>query len=584
LIIAIFAVYFLTFILSMTAAVAQTSNESSGKHPRVAEIENGMVKDATTFLKSRFPNLPFLVSVSVDPLRRSDGAQKSGNSERMPYFEDSEDEIKDEWDNPNISTFALMSRIRRASITVSVSSNVTDEEISEVRTSLIQVLNLIAARDEVVIQKRAWSQLQDNRPNSETVILFSALGFGAVLLALMGLFLITRTSVKNLGNVIGTQAAKVANTGGIGSSVVSAPTGDSGDSRSPSGGTPGLGGDFKFSDPIRMREVVSKSVRELSTSKTFPNLQDIIRLDRAGKKSPAILGALLSEFSEDVQKRLFSCAYADHWLQAMAEPGEINSEVLELLGRLMRNQRSDELMPLQDVLIYVWRLDEQIAAFLRSVDQDEAFAILAHLPKTVSLSAARAAFPGSWGIVLDTSFKPKPLSKERLEKLAAKALQTKALRDIAIVEKYRQERDLLDYLLLAEPVEEREIYLASPEQSVIHAMRPPFYKVFELSSEELDFIVPKVSLDDWSLALLNTNRTARREIEKKFSDKQKFVFIERLRKFDQNPPDKARVGAARERLARFISKELAERSNVTNISEKEREKDREKDRSEKQAA
>jgi hypothetical protein len=116
-----------------------------------------------------------------------------------------------------------------------------------------------------------------------------------------------------------------------------------------------------------MREVVSKSVRDLSSSKLFPNLQDIIRLDRVGKKSPAILGALLSEFPEDVQKRLFSYSYKDHWLQAMAEPGEINSEVLELLGRLMRNNRSEELIPLQDVLIYVWRLDEQIASFLRSV-------------------------------------------------------------------------------------------------------------------------------------------------------------------------------------------------------------------------
>ncbi len=551
-------------VVFSTAVYAQGSQDATGKHPRVAEIENGLVKDATTFLKSRFPNLPFLVSVSIDPLRRDDGVRRDSSSERLPYFEDSDEEIKDEWDNPNVSTFALMARIKKAAVTVSVSSNVTDEEISEVRTSLIQVLNLIPARDEVVIQKRAWSQLQDSKPDSQTVILFSALGFGAVLIALGGLFFITRNSVKEIGSAIGNGAAKAV--GGVSTSGVSSAgpslAAEGIDGRSSTGS--GVGGDVKFSDPLRMREVVSQSVRVLNESATFPNLQDIILLDRAGKKNPAMMGALLSEFSEDLQRRLFSYSYQIHWLQAMTDPGEISSEVVELLGRLMRNQRNPDSIPLQNVLIYVWRLDEQIAPFLRSIEQDEAFAILSHLPKTVSLSAARAAFPGNWGTVLDTGFKPKALSKERLEKIATKAIQTKALRDLSILDQYRQERDLLEYLLIAEPVEEKEIYLASPAQSVIHSMRPPFYKVFELSSEELDVIVPKVSLDDWSLALLNTNRVARREIEKKFSDKQKFVFIEKLRKFDQNPPDKTRVGAARERLARFIQIQLAERNDLAN--------------------
>jgi hypothetical protein len=550
--------------LFSTFVFAQGNTDGMGKHPRVAEIENGMVKDATTFLKSRFPNLPFLVSVSVDPLRRIDGVRKEDSGDRLPYFEDSDEEIKDEWDNPNVSSFALMARIKKASITVSVSSNVTDEEISEVRTSLIQVLNLIPARDEVVIQKRAWSQLQDSKPDSQTVILFSALGFGAVLIALGGLFFITRSSVREIGSAIGTGAAK-AGGGAVSSSGPSsgpALASETVDGRSTG---VGAGGDVKFSDPLKMREVVSQTVRGLNESATFPNLQDLILLDRVGKKNPAVLGALLLEFSDELQRRLFSYSYQTHWLQAMTDPGEITSEVLELLGRLVRNQRSAEALPLQNVLIYVWRLDEQMAPFLRSIEQDEAFAILSHLPKTVSLSAARAAFPGNWGTVLDTQFKPKLLSKERLEKIAAKAIQAKALRDFSILDQYRQERDLLEYLMIADPVEEKEVYLASPSQSVIHHMRPPFYKAFELSSEELDLIVPKVSLDDWSLALFNTNRASRREIEKKFTDKQKFVFIEKLRKFDQNPPDKLRVGAARERLARFIQARLAERTDVSNV-------------------
>ena len=541
--------------MSVPAVVRAQTAPEYGKHARVAEVENIMVKDATTFLKSRFPNLPFLVSVSVDPLRRVETAPKS-SADRLPYFEEGDEEIQDEWDNPNVSTYALMPRIKRAVVTVSVPSNITDDEIAEVRNSMLQVLNLTAARDEIVIQKRAWTQMTDNKADSQTVILFSAIGFAAVLLALAGLFLITRTSIKTIGSAIGTQAAKAAGGGGGGAAASIQPmAADTTDSRR-GGGAPS--GDLKFSDPIRMREVLLQSIRVLCESDMFPTLQDLMVLDRAGKKNPGALGALLSEFSGDLQKRLFSYSFQNHWLEALVDPGEVNSEVLETLSRLMRVSRGSEDVALQKLLIYVWRLDGQMAEYLRAIDHDESLAILAHLPKTVSVGAARAAFPGNWGAVLDTQFKPKPLSRERIEKLALKAMQMKALRDFSILEQYRQERDLLEYLSYAEPTEEKEIYLASPPQSVIHSMRPPFYRVFELTSDELDRVVSRISLDDWALALLNTGRNDRREIEKKFSEKQRFLLVDKLKKLDQTAPDRAKVGQARERIARVVKTEVTD--------------------------
>lgn len=543
----------LLLMISIAVPARAQNAAEYGKHARVAEVENLMVKDATSFLKSRFPNLPFLVSVSVDPLRRTGNERKSKTEDRLPYFDEGSEEILDEWDNPGISTFALMARIKRAVVTVSVPANVTDEEIAEVRNSMLQVLNLTASRDDVVIQRRTWSQAADKKADSETVILFSAIGFAAVLLALAGLFLITRTSIKTIGSAIGTQAAKAA--GGGAGAAPAVQVSESGEARR-GGGV--AAGDLKFSDPIRMREVLLQSVRTLSESETFPTLQDLIILDRAGKKTPGSLGALLSEFSGDLQKRLFSYSFQNHWLEALVEPSEVNSEVLETLSRLMRVTRSTEDIALQQLLIYVWRLDDRMADYLRAIDRDESLAILAHLPKTVSVGAARAAFPGNWGAVLDTHFKPKPLTKERIEKLAQKALQIKALRDFSILEQYRQERDLLEYLGYAEPPEEKEIYLASPPQSVIHSMRPPFYKVFELNSEQLDKVVPRISLDDWALALLNTGRNDRREIEKKFSEKQRFMLIDKLKKLDHSAPDRIKVVQARERVARVVKTEVYE--------------------------
>ncbi len=89
-------------------------------------------------------------------------------------------------------------------------------------------------------------------------------------------------------------------------------------------------------------------------------------------------------------------------------------------------------------------------------------------------------------------------------------------------------------------------------------MRPPFYKVFELNSEQLDKVVPRISLDDWALALLNTGRNDRREIEKKFSEKQRFMLIDKLKKLDHSAPDRIKVVQARERVARVVKTEVYE--------------------------
>ncbi|MCB0356231.1 MAG: hypothetical protein KDD40_04450, partial [Bdellovibrionales bacterium] len=44
---------------------------AADKHPRVAELEDKFKSDTMAYLEARFPGLPFSVSVSIDPLRRS---------------------------------------------------------------------------------------------------------------------------------------------------------------------------------------------------------------------------------------------------------------------------------------------------------------------------------------------------------------------------------------------------------------------------------------------------------------------------------------------------------------------------------
>lgn len=83
------------------------------KHPRVAELEDRLNKDASAYISSRFPSVPFMVTVRVDPLRR-ETASKQFNNENLPFFDNSEEEeIRDEWDNSQIPLASLINRVKR---------------------------------------------------------------------------------------------------------------------------------------------------------------------------------------------------------------------------------------------------------------------------------------------------------------------------------------------------------------------------------------------------------------------------------------------------------------------------------------
>ena len=57
-------------------------------------------------------------------------------------------------------------------------------------------------------------------------------------------------------------------------------------------------GDIRFTDPIKNRENLAASLRILSAHKSFPNLEDLLILERFGKEHTKELGALLSAWLE----------------------------------------------------------------------------------------------------------------------------------------------------------------------------------------------------------------------------------------------------------------------------------------------
>ena len=527
-------------LIALLLAAPFGVHSDGGKHPRVAEVEDWMAKDTASYIRSRFPDTPFLVTVSLDPLRRNERASAEGSGSRLPYFDLGRDEIQDEWDDPQASLGELRRRVRKAVVTISLPDSIRETEVNEVKESTFALLHMIPARDEVRVVRKPWKIGTPTWP-------YMAVGFVGIAVFLAGLFFIFRRTINRLISAMAQQNSKSSTPLPAASSMGSASHSDRDKKDSPSG-------DIKFNDPIKIRELVKSGIDLLAKSALFPTLQDMILLDRMGRKSPKTLGALLNEFTPAVQKKLFSLSFHPCWLEALNDPGELDSDCFNLLQRLLRAQTDvdKDSGPWQQYLITVWRMGDARSKFLREVTQDEAFATLASLPKDISVPTARKAFPGSWGMVLDPKFRGKgQIKADQVTKLTAKALESCPLNDIGILEKYKHDQEVLEYLKTADVTEEREIYQAAPEDSLIHRLRAPFFKVLELDDSVLGDVVARIPLDDWAMALFNVARTERKPVEAKFTEKQHFMFLEKMKRLDAQSPDKATVGRAREYVARF---------------------------------
>jgi len=514
--------------------------QNDTRHPRVAELEDQYKRQAMDFLKSRFPHLPFSVVVSIDPLRRVSADNYQAKQEALPYYLLQDEEIRDEWDDPNATLYVLSRRIKSVQVSVSVPSSVADEELSEIKETLISSLRLVPARDKIEILKRSWSGL----PNFS---IYAGIGLAAILIFLLGLYAITRMSLRRMTRSFSELQTSLGSKNSQ-ASVSPPPVVSMAEENKNSGLG---GGEFRFTDPIKIREVIAGRVHELLYSDEFPRLEDIVNLDRFAQNDSRSTGALISEFPLDMQRRLFSLGRGEYWMEAFIEPGELVPQCLEILERLCRVQKSKRGKEWEALLIQVWRMDELTRVrFLRTIDQDESMAIVHSMPKNVSVPTARQAFPGSWGAVLDPQFRPAKVSVERIKQIGEKAMEILPPVPFEILETYRQEKDLIAYLNVSDVAAERDIYRASPETAMIHRIRPPFYRVVQDDKAHMEQFVNMISLDDWALALFNVNRSERANIDRHFSNKQKFIFIEKLKALDSRNPELRQIGLIRERIAR----------------------------------
>jgi hypothetical protein len=484
------------------------------EHPRVMELEDNMVKEASNYFSRRYPGEPFFIKVNVQPLRRTFG--KGNGEERLPYYDSDSEEMVDEWDDPTISLSYLRNRVVKVFVDVSIPTNFDDQKISDIKQELSVYLRLIPFRDEVKVEKK----LKVAEETTPTYIYYIVGGVvGAALL--FGLML--RWSFGSIKPQSTTASAPAASAPSMPSQMAPATMRNKTD----------VQGDVTFHDPIKTLDIVHIKLKQIEQSNTFPTLKDVIALGSLCQDDPSSLGALVYEFSQEFQKSIFKMGRDTNWLQAFSTAGAINHSCLKTLDTMTREREYCAFdRETEDLLIQVWRLGDKAMGFFKTIDSEHAFTILNLIPKSISLQIAKKAYPGSWGKLLENRAVNIVIEPKIMKDYLRTALEIEPWFESKMLANYKKDKEILSYLDRVNIEDEKDIYHTLQSDSFILKVRPAFYKVFELNSDDLGKVIDTFPLEKWALVLINSSRTYIKTVSDKLDDKKKMVFSTYLKRLD----------------------------------------------------
>lgn len=506
---------FLAILSFLSMALAWAQN-GPVKHPRVAEVEERLRDEASRYFSRRFPGEPFFVRVEVSPLRRDTIA--GTKSESLPYFDYESEESVDEWDDPKTPIAFLRHRVTKVSIDISVPEKFDDNRVAVIKDELSIYLKLLPFRDEIRVEKK----LTDTTPIVPMSVY--AILAGVLASALLG-GLIIRSGFAKMKPQASAAPASAA-------PAASAPvrSRDEGPKKS----STAVSGDVTFHDPIKTIDIVHLKLDQIEKSGTFPTLNDLMSLHAMGEKLPERLGALLCEMPGEWQKQLFPLGQGQSWLEAFSQHGRIDHECLMVLDRLGKERSfvgGDR--PWEDLLIQLWRMGEKSIPLFKKIQQDHAFIILNALPKTLSLGIAKKAFPGAWGQLLDNKPGQVIIPPQLLADYLNQALALEPRFEWKMLQNYRKDRELLQYLDSVTIDDERDVYQTLPVDSFVLRVRPSFYRIFEQEGDAWRSFVASFPLEKWALVVMNSSRNYIRQITDALDEKQRLVFSQYLKALDQ---------------------------------------------------
>jgi hypothetical protein len=173
----------------------------------------------------------------------------------------------------------------------------------------------------------------------------------------------------------------------------------------------------------------------------------------------------------------------------------------------------------------------------------------------VSLPIAKKSYPGGWGRLLEKTKGDVVLSASVLSDYLEQSRAIEPLLDWSILEDYRKDRELLNYLDKVTIDDEKDLYDTLSDDSFILKVRPPFYKVFELEAQEWSSFIRRFPLERWALSVVNSSRNYMKKINEGLDEKQRLVFSQHLRRLD-GELDVLEQSSARQEIAKVYAAEV----------------------------
>lgn len=227
----------------------------------------------------------------------------------------------------------------------------------------------------------------------------------------------------------------------------------------------------------------------------------------------------------------------------------------------------------EELIIQVWRLGNESHLFLKQIPQDDAFAILAHLPKSFSVPVSKRTFPGNWARVLEQKENFPIDDDAKIEDYIDRTLSLKPYFNFKSIDDYKKNLELVDYLRTALVKDEEDIYESLPHDSQIFQIRPPFYSVFKTDDLEFKEILNQFELEEWAMAIINSPRDYIKKINSNLDDKKRYLFSNYLKQLDENNLDLLLQSEIREKIGKtFHQFKLHQKlDNVKNLDPKKNE-------------
>lgn len=543
--------------------ITTPSNAQTTKHPRTFQLERSLQTDIEQSLKLLLMDKPFSVSVMIDPLRRA-----SANSEKssLPLL-DIRDTVSDEWDDPNRFDYELLARVNRISVSANVPEQLSKSQVEDIKDLIRKKLPYVEGRDLIQVDQKPLMTEETQPQYYKWIAIFGTLGlFG---LAIVNLFT-NLIATNRLSKAI--KAIKIDVAGNSGGATLSAPTNKNNSSHAKDHNRIS-GGDLQLHDTLKMSELIHELVISLDSKQAFPVLQDMILLEDEIKKYPGSVGALINSFPDHLRDRVFAYSRSQDWFKVLFEGSILDAKSFEIMNRLVKHVRSAETYPLEQLILRCWAAQDKLPDFLRQMDGEDSIKILRLLPKGLSVALGREVIPGRWAVLLDKKEDKglRDFPELKIHQYLKRINEIQPLRDSTVLESYKKDLELIDYLRTLDPIVEKEVYLAAGTNSVLSQLRSPFYPVLEANPEDLKNFVSMISVEDWALSLFNVPKTARLNIEKCFSDRQKFMLIDVLKKLDRSvASDQERMSMARDQIgAMWEGYRLTELDNKPNKDQQE---------------